>query len=74
MSNVKVQKTEVSNENIKLKEQLAAKEDELSEAFQEKFKLEKKVTDLLDVLFGCCECALHQCECNDFVEEVEYSP
>ena len=74
LSNVKVQKTKVSNENIKLREELATKEDELSEAFEEKVKLEKKVTDLLDVLYGCCECGLNNCECNHFVEEGESPP
>ena len=42
---------------------LAVKEIELSEAIEEKTKLEKKVTDLLDVLYGCPECGCNSCEC-----------
>ena len=74
LSNFKVLKFELSNENIKLREELAAKEDELGDALKEKEKLDEKVNSLLDVLYGCCECGLHKCECNDFVEEEESSP
>ena len=40
---------EVRKENIKLREDIAAKDIELGEAFEEKKKLEEKITSLLDV-------------------------
>ena len=60
---------EVSTTNSNLREQVVAKDDELSVAFEEKRKLEEKLESLLDVLYGCPECGLNQCECGDSVEE-----
>ena len=62
----KVEEVFISNRN--LREQVAAKENELCEAFEEKRKLEEKFRSLLDVLYGCPECGLNQCECDDSVE------
>ena len=44
------------------------KDDELCEALEEKRKLEEKFRSLLDVLYGCPECGLNQCECDDSVK------
>ena len=59
----------VKEENMKLKEKCVLKDDELKEAFDEKVKLEEKVTSLLDVLYGCPECGLNSCECDNSVNE-----
>ena len=61
---------EEKNEIIKsvkeeAKEELARKNDELREAIKEKDKFEEKVNSLLDVLYGCPECGLYECECQD---------
>ena len=63
----------VKEENMKLKEQCVLKDDELKEAFDEKVKLEEKVTSLLDVLYGCPECGLNSCECDYSVNEDDYT-
>ena len=55
-----------------LNEKLETKEDELRSNIDEKEKLEKKVTDLLDVLYGCPECGLNSCKCRELAEE-DYS-
>ena len=54
---------EVENKNNNLREQLVTKEDELGKGFEERVKLEDKLTSLLDVLYGCPECGLNKCEC-----------
>lgn len=65
----RVTKHELSNENHELREELAVKETELGEAFEERVKLEEKMNSLLDLLYGCYECGLNQCECNDSLKE-----
>ena len=64
----------VKNENMELKEKCVLKDDELREAFNEKEKLEKKLESLLDVLYGCPECGLNSCECQDIVDEDDPRP
>ena len=54
----------IKNKNADAEEQLARKNDELKEAITEKGKLEEKVTSLLDILYGCNQCGLLECECN----------
>ena len=57
---------EEKDEIIKsVKEELAMKNDELREAIKEKYQFEEKVNSLLDVLYGCPECDLYECECKD---------
>ena len=58
-------------ENLETK--LADKEVELKEVTEEKNKLEKKVNDLLDVLYGCPECGCNSCECTEPVEGDDYT-
>ena len=55
---------ELCNQNCQTDE----KGDALEKAIEENVKLEKKVTDLLDVLYGCPECGYNSCECNTFDE------
>ena len=55
---------EITGIKNEINDKLAVKEVELNEAVEEKVKLEKKVTDLLDVLYGCPECGCNLCECN----------
>ena len=57
---------DVKEDNMKLKEQCVVK---LKEAFDQKVKLEEKITSLLDVLYGCPECGLNSCECDNSVNE-----
>ena len=64
----------VKNENMELKEKCVLKDDELREAFNENGKLEKKLESLLDVLYGCPECGLNCCECQDIVDEDDPRP
>ena len=61
---------DINNRNIQLKKQLEEKDDELREAINEKEKLDEKINSLLDVLYGCHECGLHRCECNDSNDSV----
>ena len=35
----------------------------------EKANLQEKMESLLDLLYGCNECGLGECECNDSVKE-----
>ena len=59
----------IKNKNADAEEQLARKNDELKEAITEKVTLEEKVTSLLDILYGCNQCGLLECECKDSDEE-----
>ena len=59
---------------MKLKEKCVIKDDELREAFDQKVKLEEKLNSLLDVLYGCPECGLINCECNDSVNKNNFQP
>ena len=77
LSNTKIEVTTlcersriIENKSLQLKKQLETKNKELEEAIEERGKLKEKVDSLLDVLYGCPECGLHECECNDSVEEV----
>ena len=65
---------EAKRNNSKLKEELAVKDDELCEVLKEKGALEEKVNSLLDVLYGCPECGLNSCECDDCITEEDYKP
>ena len=60
---VKIQSQEVII--CSLNDKIETKEVELKANIEEKRKLEKKVTDLLDVLYGCPECGLNDCECKE---------
>ena len=60
---------DVQEENRKLKKQCVLKDDELKEAFDQKVKQEEKITFLLDVLYGCPECGLNSCECDNSANE-----
>ena len=81
---IKVKKKEKSslieekkNTTIKteeLEQKLTVKESELREAIEEKNKFEKKVTNLLDVLYGCPECGCNACECDISVEGENSEP
>ena len=74
---IKAWKKEVAdekNENMKLKQQCVVKDDELQEAFNEKVKLEEKLSSLLDVLYGCPECGLNNCECDESGHEESSKP
>ena len=66
--------TVFKHENAQLKEELAVKDDELGKTLKEKIKLEEKLNSLLDVLYGCPECGLNNCECDDHVKEDESDP
>ena len=73
LSNCKALNTEIKDENSKLREQVAEKDDRLAETLKENEKLEQKLNSLLDVLYGCPECGLNKCECNDSVYEDEFT-
>ena len=60
---VKIQSQEVII--CSLNDKIETKEVELKANIEEKRKLEKKVTDLLDVLYGCPECGMNDCECKE---------
>ena len=64
---------DVQEENRKLKKQCVLKDDELKEAFDQKVMQEEKITSLLDVLYGCPECGLNSCECDNSVNEDDYA-
>ena len=55
-------------------EELAMKDNKLHEVFKEKEVLEEKITGLLDVLYGCPECGLNSCKCEDYniIKEENY--
>ena len=74
LEDMEIGDTALKNENIKLKEELAVKDDELGEALKENVKLEEKLNSLLDVLYGCPQCGLNSCECNFSVEEDDAEP
>ena len=67
-----VTKLEIKNNNLdeKLKH-LESENSELKEKFvfknDEMMKLEEKMKSLLDILYGCHECGLCECECSDSV-------
>ena len=52
-------------ENIKLKGDIAVKDDEVKKSMDMKSSLEEKLKSLLDILYGCHECGLCDCDCHD---------
>ena len=67
-------KNEIIEKVHELDKKLIEKESQLSLAIKEKTEYEKKVDNLLDVLYGCPECGCNSCECDSFVEEVKSEP
>ena len=59
----------IKTENINLKEKLELKDDENRKILDNNVKLEEKMKSLLDILYGCHECGLCECECGDSVTE-----
>ena len=59
---------------MKWEKELELKVEELKEAHVNNEKLKEKVDSLLDVLYGCPECGLNSCECNDSDEYETTSP
>ena len=57
----------LENENINVKEKLMLKDDEVKMTLNEKVNLEEKMQSLLDILYGCHECGLLECECGESV-------
>ena len=67
--NTKCSIEDLKKENLKLKEDVVVKDDELKKTMDEKSSLEEKLKSLLDILYGCHECGLCDCDCHDSVEE-----
>ena len=65
---------DLKKENTKLKDKCVIKDEELGEAFDQKVKLEEKLNSLLDVLYGCPECGLNNCECDYSVNKGDFQP
>ena len=59
---IKSSNDDLEIKNMKHKEELDVKDDEIS-------SLQEKLTSLLDILYGCHECGLCDCECNDAGDE-----
>ena len=57
--------------NIKHKEDLDIKNDEVKKNIDEISSLQEKLNSLLDILYGCHECGLCDCECDHSVNEDE---
>ena len=55
--------------DIKHKEELVVKDDEVRKNKEEISSLQEKLKSLLDILYGCHECGLCDCECHDSVQE-----
>ena len=58
---LKLELNEAKTENEQL---LERKDDKLKESNEENRKLKEKMDSLLDILYGCHECGLCDCECN----------
>ena len=56
---------DLESENNKLKEEVIEKDNELKKTMDEKANLQEKMESLLDLLYGCNQCGLCECECND---------
>ena len=56
-------------ENIKLKEDIVEKDEEVKKSINENAILEEKMKSLLDILYGCHECGLCDCDCHNSVDE-----
>ena len=56
-------------ENNKLKNEVIEKEDEVRKTVEEKASLQEKMSSLLDLLYGCDQCGLCECECSNSVKE-----
>ena len=55
-------------EKNKLKEEVVIKDDEVRKTMDENDSLQEKLKSLLDVLYGCHECGLCECECSDSIK------
>ena len=56
-------------ENIKLREDIVEKDEEVKKSINENAILEEKMKSLLDILYGCHECGLCDCDCHNSVDE-----
>ena len=56
-------------ENIKLKEDIVEKDEEVKKSINENAILEEKMKSLLDILYGCHEFGLCDCDCHNSVDE-----
>ena len=55
---------DIESVSIELKEKIRLKDDEIGKAMDEKVSLEEKMKSLLDVLYGCSNCGMCECECQ----------
>ena len=69
IARLEAKNTNLENENNNLKEKLVVKENEAKEILEDKTSLEGKMNSLLDLLYGCHECGLCECECGEAIVE-----
>ena len=76
MQNVKLADHEAFELKNKEFDSLKIKNDELEAQVKDNIELREKLSEienenlkLKDVLYGCCECGMYTCECDDFVNE-----
>ena len=68
-NNIEEEIKNLDKKNIELKEKLDLKDDEARKILHEKVNIEEKMESLLDILYGCHECGLCACECDDSIPE-----